>query len=89
MCTEILDISLTEVLGRTIITTLTTMLAALSLYVFTSGSMKDFAMCLIVGMLSGTYSSIYIASACINLFSRNKKGEEMFVSKASPAGVSV
>jgi len=53
------------------------------------GSMKDFAMCLIVGMLSGTYSSIYIASACINFFCRKKKGEEMFVSKAKPAGVSV
>ncbi|MGP1440381.1 MAG: protein translocase subunit SecF [Treponema sp.] len=89
VCTDILDISLSEVLGRTIITTLTTMLAALSLYIFTEGSMKDFAMCLIVGMLSGTYSSIYIASACINFFCRNKKGEEMFISKANPAGVSV
>lgn len=88
-CTDILNISLSEVLGRTIITTVTTMVAALSLYVFTTGSMKDFAMCLIVGMLSGTYSSIYIASACINFFSRKKKGEEMFVAKASPQGVSV
>lgn len=89
VCVDILDISLSEVLGRTIITTLTTMLAAFSLYIFTEGSMKDFAMCLIVGMLSGTYSSIYIASAFINFFSRNKKGEEMFVSKANPQGVSV
>lgn len=89
MCTDILDISLSEVLGRTIITTLTTMLAALSLYIFTEGNMKDFAMCLIVGMLSGTYSSIYIASACINFFSRKKKGEEMFVAKTNPSGVSV
>ena len=89
ICTDILDISLTEVLGRTIITTLTTMLAAFSLYIFTEGSMKDFAMCLIVGMLSGTYSSVYIASACINFFCRKKKGEQMFVSKAKPQGVSV
>ncbi len=89
MCTQILDISLSEVLGRTIITTATTMLAALSLYIFTEGSMKDFAMCLIIGMLSGTYSSIYIASACINFFSRKKKGEEMFVAKKDPASVSI
>ena len=89
MCTEILDISLSEVLGRTIITTLTTMLAAFALYIFTAGSMKDFAMCLIVGMLSGTYSSIYVASTCINFFCRKKKGEEMFVAKASTSGVSV
>lgn len=89
ICTDILDISLSEVLGRTIITTLTTMVAAFSLYIFTEGSMKDFAMCLIVGMLSGTYSSIYIASACINFFSRNKKGEEMFVAKTNISGVSI
>lgn len=88
-CTSILDISLSEVLGRTIITTLTTMLAAFSLYFFTSGSMKDFAMCLIVGMLSGTYSSIYIASACINFFCRNKKGEEMFVTKVNNSGITI
>lgn len=86
MCTDILDFSLSEVLGRTIITTLTTMLAAFSLYYFTQGSMRDFAMCLIVGMLSGTYSSIYIASAFINFISRKKKGEEIFVAKTSPSG---
>jgi len=86
MCTDILDISLSEVLGRTIITTVTTMLAAFALYYFTQGGMKDFAMCLIVGMFSGTYSSIYIASACINFISRKKKGEEIFVAKTTPTG---
>jgi len=86
MCTDILDISLSEVLGRTIITTITTMLAAFALYYFTQGGMKDFAMCLIVGMFSGTYSSIYIASACINFISRKKKGEEIFVAKTGPTG---
>ena len=86
MCTDILDISLSEVLGRTIITTVTTMLAAFALYYFTQGGMKDFAMCLIVGMCSGTYSSVYIASACINFISRKKKGEEIFVAKTNPSG---
>ena len=85
MCTDILDISLSEVLGRTIITTLTTMLAAFALYYFTQGGMKDFAMCLIVGMFSGTYSSIYIASTCIHFISKNKRGEEIFVAKANPS----
>ncbi len=85
MCTDILDISLSEVLGRTIITTLTTMLAAFALYYFTQGGMKDFAMCLIVGMLSGTYSSIYIASTCIHFISKNKRGEEIFVAKTNPS----
>ncbi|MDR0684671.1 MAG: protein translocase subunit SecF [Spirochaetaceae bacterium] len=59
--TALLNRAITETFGRTIITTLTTMLAVLSLYVFTSGSMKDFALALLVGMVSGVYSTIFIA----------------------------
>ncbi|MDR1410785.1 MAG: protein translocase subunit SecF [Spirochaetaceae bacterium] len=59
---DILDRSLSETLSRTIITTVTTMLAVLSLYIFTTGSMKDFALALLVGMISGVYSTIFIAS---------------------------
>lgn len=70
---DILDISQTEILNRTIITTITTLLAVVSLYVFTSGSMKDFALALIVGMISGIYSTIYIAGAFIALTRRNWK----------------
>jgi preprotein translocase subunit SecF len=65
---DILNRSLTETLSRTIITTGTTMLAVLSLYIFTTGSMKDFALCLIVGMVSGVYSTIFIASALVNFW---------------------
>ncbi|MDR2344289.1 MAG: protein translocase subunit SecF [Spirochaetaceae bacterium] len=59
--TKLLDRAITETLGRTVITTLTTMLAVLSLYIFTSGSMKDFALALLVGMISGVYSTIFVA----------------------------
>ncbi|GHU40045.1 protein-export membrane protein SecF [Spirochaetia bacterium] len=59
---QVLNKAITETLGRTIITTLTTMLAVLSLYIFTTGSMKDFALALLVGMVSGVYSTIFIAS---------------------------
>jgi preprotein translocase subunit SecF len=62
----ILDRALTETLGRTIITTTTTMLAVLSLFIFTSGSMKDFALALLVGMISGVYSTVFIASGFVN-----------------------
>ncbi|HCM27235.1 MAG: protein-export membrane protein SecF [Treponema sp. GWB1_62_6] len=57
--------AITETLGRTFITTITTMLAVMSLFLFTSGSMKDFALALLIGMISGTYSTIYIASAVV------------------------
>ncbi|MDR3166965.1 MAG: protein translocase subunit SecF, partial [Treponema sp.] len=62
----ILDRALTETLGRTIITTATTMLAVLSLFIFTTGSMKDFALALLIGMVSGVYSTIFIASGFVN-----------------------
>jgi preprotein translocase subunit SecF len=46
------------------------MLAVVSLYIFTSGSMKDFALCLIVGMISGVYSTIFIASGFVLFWDR-------------------
>ena len=71
--TELLDLSQTEILGRTVITTVTTLLAVFALYIFTSGSMKEFALALIVGMISGVYSTIMIASAFIALVRRHWK----------------
>ncbi len=65
---HVLDRSISETLGRTFITALTTLLAVLSLYFFTSGSIKDFALALIVGMISGTYSTIYIATGFVYLW---------------------
>ncbi len=71
--TDALNTAQSEILGRTIITTVTTMLAVISLFVFTTGDMKNFAISLIVGMISGAYSTIYIASAFINFVSRFRK----------------
>ncbi|MEJ5183782.1 MAG: protein translocase subunit SecF, partial [Rectinemataceae bacterium] len=69
---DVLDTALTLTLGRSIITTVTTMLAVLALYIFTSGSIKDFALALLVGLTSGVYSTIFIASAFL-LFWENRK----------------
>ncbi|GMO38173.1 MAG: protein translocase subunit SecF [Termitinemataceae bacterium] len=84
---NVLDRAVSETLGRTVITTLTTMLAVVSLYVFTSGSMKDFALALLVGMLSGVYSTIFIASGFVNFWEykikpkqKNKKAAALEVS---------
>ncbi|HPX26566.1 MAG TPA: protein translocase subunit SecF [Treponemataceae bacterium] len=70
---DILDLSQTEILSRTIITTVTTLLAVICLFLFTSGSMKDFASALIIGMVSGVYSTIFITGAFIALVRRNWK----------------
>ncbi|MDR0383190.1 MAG: protein translocase subunit SecF [Spirochaetaceae bacterium] len=82
--TMLLDRAITETLGRTIITTLTTMLAVLSLYIFTSGSMKDFALALLVGMVSGVYSTIFIACGFADFWDKRIKKE-----KRSGAGQTV
>jgi preprotein translocase subunit SecF len=74
--TDVMNISLTGILGRTIITTLTTMLAVLSLFIFTTGSMKDFALVLLIGMTSGTYTSLFIASGFVNFWETRKKKEK-------------
>jgi preprotein translocase subunit SecF len=66
----ILNRALSETLSRTVITTGTTMLAVICLFIFTSGSMKDFALCLIVGMISGVYSSLLIAPGFVNLWEK-------------------
>ena len=88
---DVLDLAQSEVLSRTIITTITTMLAAISLFAFTSGSMKDFALALLVGMTSGVHSTIYIAGACITFFSgkRTAAGDLLQTKKEVISGVTV
>ena len=59
---EIADTSITQSLSRTLMTSATTLLAVVALYIFGSGSIRDFALAVIFGVLVGTYSSIFIAS---------------------------
>jgi len=68
----VLNRSLTETLSRTIITTLTTMLAVLSLFIFTTGSMKDFALALLVGLVSGVYTTTFIATGFVYFWDKEK-----------------
>jgi len=69
----VLNRATTETLSRTFITTLTTMLAVISLFIFTTGSMKDFALALLVGLVSGVYSTIFIASGFVLLWEKKFK----------------
>lgn len=80
---DVLDSGLTLTLGRSIITTLTTMLAVLALFFFTTGSIKDFALALFVGMTSGVYSTIFIASAFVLLWENKKEKREKNAPKDS------
>lgn len=68
---DILNASISETLSRSIITTVTTMFASVALLVFTSGSIKDFAIVLTVGLVSGCYSSMLIVPGFVSLMRRN------------------
>lgn len=59
---QIVDASITETLPRTINTSLTTLITILAVYLFGVQSIKEFSLPIIIGLLSGTYSSIFIAS---------------------------
>ena len=62
---EVVNQALNQTLSRTIITSGTVFLATLSLYIFGGGPVNDFAFAFLVGILTGTYSSIYIATAIV------------------------
>ena len=62
---ELINIALNETLSRTIITSGTVFIATCSLYLFGGGAINDFAFTFLVGIITGTYSSIYIASAFV------------------------
>ena len=59
---ELTNISINETLSRTIITSVTTLLALLSIFIFGGEILKGFSLAMILGVIFGTYSSIYIAN---------------------------
>jgi preprotein translocase subunit SecF len=59
---EIINLSVSETLSRTILTSGATMLSVLAFFVYGTGVIKDFMLALVVGIVAGTYSSIYVAA---------------------------
>jgi len=73
---ETIDISINETLSRTIITSLTTFMAAFVLWIISGGVLSDFALTLMFGFFIGTYSSIFVAAPIlVDWHSRAKKGK--------------
>jgi len=71
---EIVNISLNDTLSRTIITSLTTMMVVVILFLWGGEVINLFAIALIVGVFVGTYSSIFVASPVMLYFERRSKG---------------
>ena len=70
---EIADISVNETLSRTVITSLTTLLALFSIFILGGEILKGFSFAMILGVIIGTYSSIYVASPVLNYFKVTQK----------------
>jgi SecD/SecF fusion protein len=59
---DTVNLAINRTLSRTLLTSLTTLLSALALYIFGAGVVVDFALIFIIGIITGTFSSIFIAS---------------------------
>jgi len=70
---SVINISLTQTLSRTIVTSLTTILVLVALYFFGGEMINGFAKALLVGVIIGTYSSIYVASNILLLMGITKE----------------
>ena len=71
--------SLSQMIGRTLITSLTTLLVLLALFIFGGETISNFSIALMVGVISGTYSSIYIV--CNTLLTLNITSEDLMIKK--------
>jgi preprotein translocase subunit SecF len=69
---SIINLSINEVLSRTIIVSLTTLLAAVALFIFGGEVIHDFSLAIILGVVIGTYSSIFVASPVVLLWKGRK-----------------
>ncbi|MCC0176859.1 protein translocase subunit SecF [Waterburya agarophytonicola K14] len=81
---EIVDNAVNQTLGRSINTTLTTLLPLIGIFLFGGQTLKFFALALIVGFILGAYSSIFIASTLLAWW-RNRKSNNSVAVSAPPA----
>jgi SecD/SecF fusion protein len=70
---DLINLALNQTLSRTLITGGSVLLATFALYVFGGGVINDFAFTFLVGVLAGTYSSIYIASAIVLKWNKGQR----------------
>ena len=70
---EVVDLSINQMLARTLITSLTTLLVLLALYFLGGELIRGFALALIIGVIIGTYSSIYVVANMLIMFAINQE----------------
>ena len=83
---QIINISISETLSRTILTSGATLLSVLAFFVWGTGVLKDFALALLVGIVAGTYSSIYVAAPLTEWIDRRFFGSAAGTPAKKPGG---
>ncbi len=73
---DLLNKSINDIFSRTILTSLTTLFASLALLVFGGDALRSFAFVITAGVIVGTYSSIYVSVAILNIFDLRKVARE-------------
>jgi preprotein translocase SecF subunit len=73
--TSICNLSINQTLSRTLLTSVTTLIAVVMLLVFGGGAIQDFALTLFIGVLVGTYSSIFVATPVVLAWHRDRRPE--------------
>jgi preprotein translocase subunit SecF len=81
----LLNRSINETLPRTVLTSGTTLVTLLSLFIFGTGVIRDFSLILLVGILLGTYSSIFVAAPALLEIEKRFPHEQKPVKRARPA----
>lgn len=82
---EVVNKSVNQTLGRTVITSTTTFLSVLALYLFGGEVLRGFAFTMLVGIITGTYSTVFIAAAIAIILSRRTPAQGAAAAKARPA----
>jgi preprotein translocase subunit SecF len=82
---EIINISINQTLGRTVITAGTALLSALALFLFGGEVLHGFAFTMIVGIVTGTYSSVFVAAAIVTFWRRKSESKLSAASAAATA----
>jgi len=79
---EVVNLSLNQTLGRTVITAGTALLSAIALFLFGGEVLRGFAFTMIVGIVTGTYSSVFVAAAIVTFWNRKTRR----IAAAAPSG---
>src|SRR5262249_26041878 len=82
----IFNASINQTLGRTILTSGTVFMVVLVLYIFGGEVINDFAFCMLIGVISGTYSTVYIAAAIVVVYQKYFGKQKAQPVKAKVAG---